>query len=68
MNYGLRYEYTWPWTNPGRILGFLATPAQPAHLYVISTRRWAQRIDLIQEISRRKPVFIQSIRGTSLRG
>ena len=49
INYGLRYEYTWPWTNPSQNPSAPGTPPQPAHLWANFNPSLGTATDLIQE-------------------
>jgi hypothetical protein len=49
LNYGLRYEMTWPWTNPGVNPSAPGTPAQPAHLWGNFNGTLNSATDLVQE-------------------
>ncbi len=49
LNYGLRYEYTWPWSNPGKNPSAPGTPAQPANLWGNFNPSLNTATDLIQE-------------------
>jgi hypothetical protein len=49
VNYGLRYEYTWPWSNPGLNPSAPGTPPQPAHLWGTFNPSLGTATDLVQE-------------------
>jgi hypothetical protein len=49
VNYGIRYEYTWPWSNPGPNPSAPGTPAQPANLWGNFNPALNTATDLVQE-------------------